>query len=69
MKPVVDDLVARGFVSTRASSLARALDQLHHSVCHMDSEQLQLLKRELPEALKLCQYFGKQIPMLNKLDI
>jgi len=69
MKPVVDDLVARGFVSTRASSLAEALDQLHHSVCHMDTDQLQILKREFPEILKACQYFGEQIPMLNKLDI
>jgi hypothetical protein len=69
MKPVVDDLIVRGFVSTRACSLARALDQLHHSVCHMDPEQLQVLKREFPEVLKMCQYFGGQIPLLNKLDI
>jgi hypothetical protein len=69
MKPVVDDLKARGFVETRALSLARAMDGLHHSVCHMDSEQLQVLKRELPEVLKVCQYFGRQIPMLNELDI
>jgi len=68
MKPVIDDLMERGFVSTRAASLARALDQLHHSVCHMDTEQLALLKRELPEAFTLCQYYGKQIPMINSLD-
>ena len=69
MKPVIDDLVARGFVSTRASSLARALDQLHHSVCHMDTDQLKLLKQEFPEILTVCQYYGEQIPLLNKLDI
>jgi len=69
MKPVVDDLKARGFVETRANSLAVALDGLHHSVCHMDPEQLRLLKQEFPEILKACQYYGEQIPMLNKLDI
>jgi len=68
MKPVIDDLRSRGFVETRAMSLTRALDQLHHSVCHMDTEQLALLKRELPEAFALCQYYGKKIPMLNALD-
>lgn len=69
MTPVIADLKSRGFVETRARSLAEALDQLHHSVCHMDTDQLQILKREFPEILQACQYFGKQIPMLNKLDI
>lgn len=69
MKPIIDDLRSRGFVETRASSLARALDGLHHSVCHMDTDQLKLLKQEFPEILKVCQYYGQQIPLLNKLDI
>ena len=69
MTPVIADLKSRGFVETRARSLAEALDQLHHSVCHMDTDQLKLLKQEFPEILKACQYFGKQIPMLNKLDV
>ena len=61
-----EKLIEQGMADTRAESLARAIDGLHHSVSRMDENNLALLRELEPGLIEALNRYARTEDILRE---